>query len=53
MFSADKKEIDDYTSADETNEISPSNLLWKQCIVYADLFKFYVDAKQWKLLYSA
>jgi hypothetical protein len=33
----------DYAPADETAEIKPDNLLWKQYVVYADLFKFYVD----------
>ena len=33
--------------ADETVEISPDNLLWKQYTVYVDLFKFYVDMT-WK-----
>ena len=33
--------------ADETVEVSPDNLLWKQYTVYVDLFKFYVDMT-WK-----
>jgi hypothetical protein len=33
--------------ADETVNIGPDNLLWKQYSIYVDLFKFYVDAV-WK-----
>jgi hypothetical protein len=35
--------VGDYAPADETSEIKPDNLLWKQYVVYADLFEFYVD----------
>jgi hypothetical protein len=46
MFSAVHR-IRDYAPADESKEITPDNLLWKQYVVYADLFKFYVDIT-WK-----
>jgi hypothetical protein len=46
MFGAVRR-IRNYEPADKTEEIPPDNLLWKQYIVFADLFKFYVDIT-WK-----
>src|SRR5688500_5108469 len=36
-----------YPFAKEKDTIDPDNLLWKQYLVYVDLFKFYVDVT-WK-----
>jgi hypothetical protein len=35
--------------ADETAELSGDNLLWKQYVVYVDLFRFYVDVT-WRIV---
>ena len=35
--------------ADETAELSSDNLLWKQYVVYVDLFRFYVDVT-WRIV---
>jgi hypothetical protein len=48
VFSAGRRiRVFNYIPADKTKKIEPDNLLWKQYIVFADLFKFYVDIT-WK-----